>query len=154
MRTLFGVGMAAALAVAAGGQEKKPDAKAEKLDGTYLIVGFEQGGVELPEEVLKASPEASRTVKIAVDKMTFMTKDGKEKTITVKFDPTKSPKQLTSTETKDGKLETGVGIYKLEGDTLTVCVAESDKEADRPKGFKSDKGSKTMVLMLRRQKDK
>ncbi|MBA4067660.1 MAG: hypothetical protein C0501_28940 [Isosphaera sp.] len=148
MRTLFGFGMAVALAAGANGQDKK----AEKLDGSWLIVGMEKGGEKLPDEFFKKAPEKERTVRIAGDKMIAM-KGDKEDAIAVKFDPTKTPMQMTATETKPGgKGETTVGIYKVEGDTLTICMVESDKEADRPKEFKTGKDSKAMILVLKRQK--
>ena len=57
-------------------------------------------------------------------------------------------------EDAGGKGETTVGIYKVEGDTLTICMVESDKEADRPKEFKTSKDSKAMILTLQRVKGK
>ena len=149
MRALFAVGLAVAVAAAADGQEKK----AEKLDGSWVIVGMEKGGEKLPDEFFKKAPEKERTVRIAGDKLIAM-KGDKEDSLTVKFDPTKTPMQLTATETKGGKPETSVGIYKLDGDTLTICMVESEKEADRPKEFKTAKDSKAMILVLKRQKDK
>jgi uncharacterized protein (TIGR03067 family) len=146
MRALFAVGLGVAVAAAVGAQDKKD----EKLDGTWLIVGMEKAGEKLPDELFKKAPEKDRTVKIAGDKLIAM-KGDKEDSLSVKFDPTKTPKQVTSTEAKPGgKTETTVGIYKLEGDTLTFCMVESEKEADRPKEFKTGKDSKAMILVLKR----
>lgn len=150
MRTLFGVGMAAVLAAGAGCHDKK----AEELDGTYLVVGMEIGGERLSEDDVIKKPEAERTVKIAGGKMTGARMD-EGTTITFTLDPTKAPKQMTTTVSKSGgESKTMVGIYKLEGDTLTICEDESDKEADRPREFKSENGSKVLILTLKRVKDK
>ncbi len=150
MRALFAVGLVVAVAAAVGAQDK-----AEKLDGSWLIVGMEKAGQKLPDDFFKNAPEKERTVKIAGDKLTAMKKDGKEDSLTVKFDPSKTPKQVTTTEAKPGgKAETSVGIYKLDGDTLTICAVESEKEADRPKEFKTAKDSNAMILVLKRLKDK
>jgi uncharacterized protein (TIGR03067 family) len=43
-----------------------------------------------------------------------------------------------------------VGIYKAEKDTLTLCIAEGDKE--RPKEFESPAGSKIVLITLKRIK--
>jgi hypothetical protein len=41
------------------------------------------------------------------------------------------------------------GIYRLEGDTLTVCLAEPN--AERPKEFKTSEESKTTMLTLKKK---
>ena len=68
-----------------------------------------------------------------------------------KVDPKKDPAEIDITP-PDGKGQTIVGIYKIEGDTLTICFNESEKPEDRPKEFVSPPGSETMVVTCKRSK--
>ena len=49
-----------------------------------------------------------------------------------------------------GKGKTMLGIYELTGDTYKVCFALPGGE--RPKEFASKPGSKTMLIVMKREK--
>jgi uncharacterized protein (TIGR03067 family) len=70
---------------------------------------------------------------------------------TYKVDLSKKPKQIDITFT-DGpeKGKTALGIYELEGDTYTVCVALTGKA--RPKEFTSKTGTGYVLEVLKRVK--
>ena len=149
MRAIFGLGLAAAALALTAGCSKKESNVSVPPDGTYIIVGAEQNGKAAPPETFDAKSEADRTIRIAGDKM--LPKEGSDDPLTVKWDSSKNPGQITATATKPGgKTETMYGIYKFEGDTLTICMTEG-KEEDRPKEFKTAPGSKTMMMTLKKK---
>ena len=84
--------------------------------------------------------------------------DAKTDYAILKLDATQKPKAFTfeqqfENETSSDKgNETGNGIYKIEGDTATICVATFGKE--RPKTFESKKGTGDVLTVLKRVKEK
>ena len=68
---------------------------------------------------------------------------------TYKLDAKKKPAEIDITPPKEDG--THLGIFKIDGDTLTICM--SDKGAsERPTKFESPEGSKVMLLTLKRAK--
>jgi uncharacterized protein (TIGR03067 family) len=69
----------------------------------------------------------------------------------IKIDAAKSPKSidLTPPEGPD-KGKTEPGIYKIEGDRLTLCVNDAGK--DRPAAFATKDGTKISLFVLKRAK--
>lgn len=89
------------------------------------------------------------------DRMTFKngtvtvkTKQKDEKG-TFKLDPSRKPKAIDITE--EGKDKSYSGIYKLEGDRLTICVPDR-ADNPRPTEFSAKEGTRQMVLELKRVK--
>jgi uncharacterized protein (TIGR03067 family) len=169
MRRIAGFSMAVALLILALGCGKKASTESggggggggggpgtpsasESIEGTYTIVGLEERGKALPADMLTKGPEADRTVKLTADKF-IVSKNGKELPITYKLNTSKNPKEIDMAgKDAKGKQETSYGIYKLEGDKLTICMADSDKMEDRPKEFKTTKASKATILVLQKKK--
>ena len=102
------------------------------------MLSSERDGEKTPEDFVKTF---KRTVKGDTYVVTFEDGEG-EHAISGKYtlDPTKTPKWIDA-HVKDGgmKGKTMVGIYKIEDDVHTLCVAQPGK--DRPTAFDSKQGT-------------
>ncbi len=134
------VAVAITTAVSASGEDA---AKAElkKLEGTWQLVSAVKDGKETPEEVVKKIRVVIKGGKHSV----YFGDDVAVKEIPFSVDPTKNPKTTVDT-LPDGKEIKG--IYKLDEDTLTSCVAEAGK--DRPSEFASKPGSGHTLRVFKR----
>jgi uncharacterized protein (TIGR03067 family) len=114
-----------------------------KLEGTWkLIEGSEGGKVTPPEQLAKANV----LVTIKGNKLTVDAPTGKlEWTIFV--DPAHQPKAADFIGPQD-RVE--AGIYKLEGDKLTIHISAVGME--RPVNFTTTENDKRSILVLQRQK--
>ena len=116
----------------------------KKLEGTYTVVSAVKSGDKLPEEEAK-----KMKVVIAGDKLTISMGEGQSETAGIKVDPSKTPAWIDIIPPGNpGKDEPVAGIYKLEGDTLTICFNKGESK-EHPKDFS---GEHTSVLTLKLQK--
>jgi uncharacterized protein (TIGR03067 family) len=121
-----------------------------KLDGTYKLTKMYMLGEWVPDEEMSSSSPDELKVVIKDNTMTDkMFK--KEHTQKIKTDPAKTPAEIDFISMRKGKEETGYGIYKVEGDVLTIAMSgESAKgPASRPKNF--EPGKFTTIMVLKRQ---
>jgi uncharacterized protein (TIGR03067 family) len=70
---------------------------------------------------------------------------------TYKVTPKAVPPEIDLTPAAGVKRPPSLGIYKLDGDTLTICF-DQEPGAARPKSFESREGSAVLVLTLKRVK--
>jgi RNA polymerase sigma factor (sigma-70 family) len=133
---------ARALADKPAAADKKADAKdEEKILGTWDILSIEEGGQKMPAEALKGA-----TLVMDADGKWVAKKADDEQSGTYELDPARKPKEIRITNTRGQSLP---GIYKLDGDRLTICV---DKAGARPTEFVSKEGTRVYLSVLKRQK--
>jgi uncharacterized protein (TIGR03067 family) len=111
----------------------------DKFQGAWIVSAGEKAGRKAPEEGLK-----DVTVTFTGEAFTWKTGD-KETRGTFSLDPAKSPREI-SMSAEGRKL---AGVYRLEGDELTICVGDGD---DRPVDFATRDGARAVLLILKRKK--
>ena len=126
----------------------RPDGAKEelkKLEGTWLVVRRTRQGSPVPQRGVT-------TVVIAGDRLQFIV-DGMVRTEwTITLDVTKTPRVFD--RTKVGKPPGVVlrGIYRLEGDTLTLCYRQEGTAAQRPTDFDASKPGAWLQVSTRKKR--
>jgi uncharacterized protein (TIGR03067 family) len=152
LTSVCGVIAGLALVGLATGQDK--DAVKEemkKLEGTWTLAWFEQGGEKKaakevgPTEVFLFN--ASTIIKDGKSTMTFK---GKSVQYSFTVDPTKKPKTLDRV-VAEGKFKGNAHryLYELDGDTLRLCY-NAEMSDSRPKEFKAE-GTITILTFERKK---
>jgi uncharacterized protein (TIGR03067 family) len=126
------------LVIGRGGVAVSRDAVEDELkrhQGTWAVTSSIYDGRPAPEEVVRSIK------RIVNDNHVVWKRDGKSFAgTTVQLDPVAEPKAIDVIP--DGGRNRGervLGIYKLDGDRLTICMAAPGQP--RPKEFQADKGS-------------
>jgi uncharacterized protein (TIGR03067 family) len=125
------------LSAAHGADVKKTDP--EKMQGVWLVEEVWIGGerMEVPKGMEAVIEKNNWTIRvgsvIAEEKCAFVL--GRSA-------------KLQMIDFVDGKGRTGsFGIYELKGETLRICMSEGK----RPEKFASEEGSKTRLIVVKRQ---
>jgi uncharacterized protein (TIGR03067 family) len=124
--------------------DKKGDK--DKLQGEWSVVSMERAEGKLDDEALKKS-------KLVIKgDMWLATTNGRESGVSTQLDESKTPKEIDFTgPDPSGKEATVKAIYKLDGDTLTVCRRTFSAGGDRPKEFEAGDG---LVLTVYKRTEK
>jgi uncharacterized protein (TIGR03067 family) len=133
----------AVTAALVGAVEGDAAAELQKFEGTWQLVSAVNDGKQTPEEVVKKIRVVIKGSKHTV----YFGDDAVVKDIPFTIDPSRNPKTVVDT-LPDGKQIKG--IYKLDGDALTSCVAEAGKEG--PTEFASKPGSGHALRVFKRVK--
>lgn len=127
--------------------EAAPDVKAElaKHQGAWRSVSFRREGKETDAAVVRS---ITRTVD--GDRVVWR-RDGKSfSASTVALDPDADPKALDiRADGGPGRDKVVRGIYKIEGDRLTLCTADPDEP--RPTAFRADAGDRWTLMVFERE---
>ena len=127
---------------------QKPDANAEfkALVGNYRVAKAELGGKDLTEALKVLQFDITGPGK-------YTAQHGAEKDAgTFAVDSAKTPKEMDVKATGGPqKGKTVKAIYKLDGDTLTVCY-DHDKPDNRPAKFESKEGTTVLLITYQREK--
>ncbi len=123
-----------------------------EIDGTWKLVSASNDGHATSPEVIK-SQNFEVIVVDGVFRMQYFERKPRMVELTFEVDPTKDPKQINLHQ---GPNDVSLGIYKLVGDTLTICYPDGSTTAPAPDGkrstaFESVVGSVNDVLMVLRR---
>jgi uncharacterized protein (TIGR03067 family) len=132
--------------VGAAGAQDLMKKEMSQLEGEWCMVSGEANGVPMPKETVNGG---KRVAKNGETTITF----GGQVYFKAKFriDPTRKPKAIDYTMTEGPtKGKTHLGIYELDGDTVTFCFAAPGK--DRPTEFTAKAGSQRTLSVWKRVK--
>jgi uncharacterized protein (TIGR03067 family) len=134
-----------AVVVAAPAPKEAPKKEAT-IVGEWIGEKAVSGGKELPV------PPGGISMGFNADGTLTLHEGGKGnvKTGSYKIDPKKDPPEIDLSPPADKKDDTILGIYKLEGDTLTLCFQKGGP--GRPTKFESPEGDRSVVITMKRVK--
>jgi uncharacterized protein (TIGR03067 family) len=134
--------LAVNLVPAADGRRADAGGELPKLGGTWQITSVEREGHKI---------HGFTKCQLIVADDTITVKENNQPLFkgAVTLDPSKTPKAIDwSIDSGDGKSQTALGIYSLDGDDLKLCWGQPGKE--RPAGFTAKAGTSEMVMVLKR----
>ncbi len=139
-----------ALAVAAPGVKDPPKKKdLPTIHGEWTVESITIGGMALPRqqaggpEKFEFAPDGTMTVRMSAGGVP------KNEVGRYTLDEKKSPPEIDLVPDVAGKEMTMLGIFKLDGDTLTLCVGEK-----RPAQFETVAGELSILLTFKRSPKK
>jgi uncharacterized protein (TIGR03067 family) len=117
---------------------KKGEAEPGKLEGNWVVEKYIEGGMPVEKR-------SGMHMSLADGKIVMQEEKGPA--IGFKADPKASPSTLDLL----AGTQTVPGIYKVEGDTMTICFPKGGK-GERPTKFESPKDTEIVLMVLKRDK--
>jgi uncharacterized protein (TIGR03067 family) len=135
-----------ALACSATAQQPETKKKSDRdlIQGTWWIVGLESAGKQQSDKSFKGNSFTFERIKVA-DTATLREAPYQKVEFQYSLDQTKSPKEINLTS----KGIRALGIYKLDGDDLTICVSLG---GSRPNEFVTRAGGDSETFSLKRNR--
>ena len=134
------------LALAAPGPKDAPKPDPAQVRGEWVVERYLLGGKGVDRE---------RGLTAIIDEGTMaLVRDGRRKeAVGIRLDPAAAPARIDLIPPGREKEEAILGIYKVEGDTLTLCFPKGGR-ADRPTKFESPADTSIVLMTLKRAKKK
>jgi uncharacterized protein (TIGR03067 family) len=122
---------------------------AERLAAAWEVTEIHVKGRKTPDEVMKDRKASLRFRSGPAGTLTAELRTGPDapRTVRVVLDPDRPAKHIDFVDDRD---VSEVGIYKLDGDVLTMCFAAPGEP--RPVAFTTNEQSKNWVIVLKRVK--
>jgi uncharacterized protein (TIGR03067 family) len=117
----------------------------EKIQGEWTMVSMEERGEKIQYE------DVSRMKLTVNGNQWIVRRKGQdvEQKYTIKIDSSQNPKVLDLTPDVGYRDFVSLGIYKLEGDTLTLCRTTETGDIDRPREFRTTREEGILVVWKR-----
>jgi len=129
------------LVVVVGAPAPKDKVDPSRIEGDWKLTEYIQAGREEPERT---------GIVFRIGDGKFLTIGQKEQ-VDYNLDAKTDPPSIDLLPPKNVKEGIILGIYKVDGDTLTICFTKG-AGADRPKKFESPADAKIVLMKLKRVK--
>jgi RNA polymerase sigma factor (sigma-70 family) len=126
-------------------RDTDPKTDEDRVQGDWKAVGGKDDGEQMVDAEVSMG---ALHVSFVGDLMIFTFEEEQE--VVFKLDSSKNPKQITSGHKSGDRERQRAGIYALDGDELKICLA--DYNYPRPDAFTAEKGSRRLLLVLKREK--
>lgn len=134
--------LALAATLAAPAPKVPPRAEAGKIEGDWVVEKYVEGGKENPKR---------KGMHLSADEDEIAVREEAGATVSYTLDPEADPPGIdlvAAAVARGGYIR---GIYKVDGDTLTLCFPKGGK-GERPARFESPDGSEVVLMTLKRAK--
>lgn len=121
------------------------DEELAPFQGVWKVVELTDSGVNIPQDEFQEMLHSGGNFRIEDDQIIFHSVlDGRQYSKTLQVDNKHAPPHFNVRMDDE---TTGWGIYRIDGDQLTVCMS-SESATDRPEEFSSERDSSHVLMVL------